>query len=52
MGEKDIEVYQLSNWGRKKKVRNLPAFLVPKEEKKQLIIKKHFRGRPKKGNVD
>ena len=48
MGAKDVEVYQLPNWGRKKKVRNLPAFLVSKEERKQFMVKNSLRGRPKK----
>ncbi|MCK4477827.1 hypothetical protein KAU88_04800 [Candidatus Bathyarchaeota archaeon] len=44
----EINVTTLKNWGRPRKTKTLPAFLLPKEEREKLLhYKKHVRGRPK-----
>ncbi|MCW3985185.1 MAG: hypothetical protein NWE91_02080 [Candidatus Bathyarchaeota archaeon] len=46
---KDIEVFQPSRWGCPKKVKGLPVFLLPKEEKEKLRYRKsHLSGRLRK----
>ena len=37
---KDIKVFQLSKWGCPKKVKGLPVFLLPKEEKREVALSK------------
>jgi hypothetical protein len=45
----DIEVSSIHRWGRQKKEKGLPAFLLPREEREKLFYQKiHNNERPKK----
>ena len=45
---KDIEVFQPSRWGCQKKVKGLPVFLLPKEEKEVTLSKEPLVGKAEK----
>ncbi|UCH32201.1 MAG: hypothetical protein JSV05_02085 [Candidatus Bathyarchaeota archaeon] len=46
---KEIKISQLKNWGRPKKTKETPAFLLPKEEREKILRSKtRVRGNPGK----
>ena len=48
---KDIKVSRLKGWGGYRKQKNLPAFLLPKEEREKLLYQKlHLTGKPRKND--
>jgi len=49
--KENYDISILKNWRRQKKLYQLPAFLLPKEQKEALLrSKRHVRGKPKKAN--
>jgi hypothetical protein len=48
---KDITVSQLKGWGRHRKEKTVPAFLLPREEREKLIHQKlHHTGKPRRND--